>query len=63
MVMLGLRTRKGVDLGLLSDAERERCSALAARGLLDPQALDQGVVRVSDSGRLVADSAIRELLG
>lgn len=63
MVMLGLRTRKGVDLGLLSDAERERCSALAARGALDSAALAEGVARVSDHGRLLADQTVRELLG
>jgi oxygen-independent coproporphyrinogen-3 oxidase len=63
MVMLGLRTRKGVDIGLLSDAEQERCAALAARGALDSRALALGVARVSDHGRLLADQTVRELLG
>lgn len=62
-VMLGLRTRAGVALDSLTHAERGRCPDLAARGLLDTGALALGVVRVSDHGRLVADSVIRELLG
>lgn len=62
-VMLGLRTRTGISLGSLSEEERQRCTDLAARGVLDQAALDEGVVRVSDRGRLIADSAIRELLG
>ncbi len=62
-VMLGLRTRTGLDLNSLSGEERQRCGDLATRGLLDPEALAEGVVRVSEAGRLVADWAIRELLG
>ncbi len=62
-VMLGLRTRTGLDLGSLSEAEKNRCIELAARGVLDQAALANGIARVSDSGRLIADLAIREVLG
>lgn len=62
-VMLGLRTRKGFDLAVLTEAERNRCVGLAVRGVLDAEALDRGVVRVSNSGRLIADFATNEILG
>jgi putative oxygen-independent coproporphyrinogen III oxidase len=62
-VMLGLRTRTGLDLGSLSEVEKNRCIDLAARGVLDQAALAKGIARVSDNGRLIADLAIREVLG
>lgn len=62
-VMLGLRTRQGVPFDLLSEAERIRCRDLAVQGVLDMTGVESGVARVSQAGRLVADLAIREILG
>jgi len=63
-VMLGLRTRTGLPAQELSAAEAERVPALIERGVVEQvDGEPQGVVRITDQGRLVADSAVRELLG
>jgi len=47
----------------LNVQELPRAQTLVRHGLLDPNALENGVVRVTDSQRLLADRVIRELLG
>jgi len=63
MIMLGLRTRAGLTADCLTDSESERVSGLIGRGILDSAAWGAGVVRVTPQGRLLADLAVRELLG
>lgn len=59
-VMLAIRTVDGLDLGELSPTELERCTALLERGLLVRESGER--VRVTESGRLMADAVVRELL-
>ena len=63
MIMLGLRTRAGLTADCLTGSESERVPGLIGRGILDSSAWDAGVVRVTPRGRLLADLAVRELLG
>ena len=62
-VMLSLRTRVGLPREALSPPEWQRSKGLAERGLVDPVGLATGVVRLTDSGRLLADAVVREVLG
>lgn len=63
LVMLAMRTRQGLAASELTDSESARAQVLARSGLIDHQALDDGRVRISASGRLLADRVVRELLG
>jgi oxygen-independent coproporphyrinogen-3 oxidase len=60
-VMLGLRLREGLSLGLLSEAGRTRAAASVAQGLLDPVAHAVGRAVLTDRGRLLADAVVRDL--
>jgi len=60
-VMLGLRLREGLALGLLSDTGRTRAADAVTRGLLDPVAHTAGRAVLTDSGRLLADAVVRDL--
>jgi putative oxygen-independent coproporphyrinogen III oxidase len=62
-VMLGLRTRAGMPQSALTPLEWRRASELEARNLVDPAGLAVGVARLTDSGRLLADAVVREVLG
>ncbi len=62
-VMLALRTRAGLPVGELDTQELERAREFALQGVIDPVEFADGVVRVTDSERLLADRVIRELLG
>lgn len=62
-VMLALRTRSGLDIGELNSEEVNRAKALAGQGMIHAQGLEQGVIQITDAGRLFADRVIRELLG
>ena len=62
-VMLALRTRAGLPVGELDAEERVRAESFAIQGVIDPAEFANGVVRVTDSERLLADRVIRELLG
>jgi hypothetical protein len=55
--MLGIRLADGLAL-----ADPAPGARLAARGLLDGDALSRGVARLTLDGRLVADHVARELL-
>ncbi|MGV0745736.1 radical SAM family heme chaperone HemW [Mycolicibacterium sp. XJ870] len=59
-VMLRLRLRSGLACGDLTAAERARVPGLVADGLID--VLDERLV-LTDHGRLLADGAVRMLLG
>ena len=59
-VMLAIRTRSGLDVGELSPTELERTTSLIERGLLRSESGSR--VRVTESGRLLADAVVRELL-
>ncbi len=59
-VMLRLRLRDGLPVGVLSDAEQARAQAVIAGGLV---ALDADRLVLTDRGRLLADAAVRTLLG
>ncbi|MFC4628588.1 radical SAM family heme chaperone HemW [Promicromonospora alba] len=65
-VMLGVRLRDGLDLGVLSDAGRTAVAGLVARELLDGRAAlgaGGGPARaaLTRRGRLLADSVVRDL--
>jgi len=60
-VMLGLRLREGLPLGLLSEVGRSRAADSVARGLLDPAAHEAGRAVLTDRGRLLADAVVRDL--
>jgi oxygen-independent coproporphyrinogen-3 oxidase len=57
-VMLGVRLAEGL---ALRDGERATARELAARGLLDPAALEAGRAVLTLRGRLLADAVVREL--
>jgi oxygen-independent coproporphyrinogen-3 oxidase len=57
-VMLGVRLAEGLTL---RDSERATAGQLAARGLLDPAALDGGRAVLTLRGRLLADTVVRAL--
>ncbi|MFD6141686.1 radical SAM family heme chaperone HemW [Promicromonospora sp. NPDC060271] len=65
-VMLGVRLREGLDLGVLSDAGRTAVAGLVARELLDGRAAvgaGGGPARavLTRRGRLLADAVVRDL--
>jgi len=57
-VMLGLRLAEGVEAGVLTATERDRLPGFVAGGL----AHVGDRVRLTDSGRLLADAIVRDLL-
>lgn len=59
-ILLELRLREGLPRAVLTDAEAARVPDLVSRGWL--HAWDDRVA-VTDAGRLLADAAVRELLG
>lgn len=65
-VMLGVRLREGLDLGVLSDAGRTAVAGLVARELLDGRAAvgaggSPARAVLTRRGRLLADSVVRDL--
>jgi oxygen-independent coproporphyrinogen-3 oxidase len=71
-VMLGVRLREGLDLGVLTSAGRTAVAGLVARGLLDGRAAVggggghsvggvPGRAVLTRRGRLLADAVVREL--
>jgi oxygen-independent coproporphyrinogen-3 oxidase len=60
-VMLGVRLREGLDLGVLSDDGRRAVAGLVARGLLDGRAAVGGRAVLTLRGRLLADAVVREI--
>lgn len=61
-VMLGVRLAEGMPVSAIPASARITAAALVGRGLLDGEALLAGRVRLTDSGRLLADAVVRELL-
>jgi putative oxygen-independent coproporphyrinogen III oxidase len=59
-LLLRIRLRQGLPVGLLDDAERERAAAAVDDGLLTP---DGERLVLTDRGRLLADGVVRMLLG
>ena len=57
-IMLGLRLREGIDRSLLLDAAQPMVDSFIDRGLL----VDDGRLRVTKAGRLLADGIITDLL-
>nr|BFF21137.1 hypothetical protein GCM10025730_46580 [Promicromonospora thailandica] len=65
-VMLGVRLREGLDLGVLTPSGRTSVAGLVARGLLDgPAAVGAGDrparAVLTRRGRLLADAVVRDL--
>ena len=60
-VLLEVRLRDGLPIGLVNDADPV-VRDLAADGLVDPVALDSGRLVLTVSGRLLADLVLRRLL-
>jgi oxygen-independent coproporphyrinogen-3 oxidase len=62
-VLLGLRLAEGLDPAALTGTERARLAPLAARGLIAPRgATGQAPIRLTPSGRLLADRVVADLL-
>jgi coproporphyrinogen III oxidase-like Fe-S oxidoreductase len=59
-VLLRIRLRQGLPLGLLDAAEQERAAVAVDDGLLIP---DGERLVLTDRGRLLADGVVRMLLG
>lgn len=59
-VMLRLRMREGLALAVLDESERERAATAVRDGLLND---DGQRLVLTDRGRLLADAAVRSLLG
>ena len=62
-VMLGVRLAEGMPVSAIPVESRTAAAALVGRGLLDGEALLVGRIQLTDSGRLLADGVVRELLG
>ena len=60
-VLLGIRLVDGHPLDDLHDPDGSRRAALAARGLLDQAAYDDGRAALTLRGRLLADAVVRDL--
>jgi putative oxygen-independent coproporphyrinogen III oxidase len=60
-IMLRLRLREGLPLGLLSATGRERADDAVRNGLLELAAHSSGRAVLTDRGRLLADAVIRDL--
>lgn len=61
-VLLRVRLREGLPLGLLTDAGRRSASRAVVDGLADPAAYEQDRVVLTLRGRLLADAVVRDLL-
>jgi oxygen-independent coproporphyrinogen-3 oxidase len=62
-VMLGVRLAEGMPVAAIPVESRTAAAALVGRGLLDGEALLAGRIQLTDSGRLLADAVVRDLLG
>jgi putative oxygen-independent coproporphyrinogen III oxidase len=60
-VLLEVRLREGVDVGLIGETGRAVASELLTEGLIDGQLLDGGRLVLTLKGRLLADHVIRRL--
>ncbi|CAN5374568.1 radical SAM family heme chaperone HemW [soil metagenome] len=60
-IMLGLRTRTGIALDVLSDHGQQRADEAVTYGLLDRAAHADGRAALTMRGRLLADAVIRDL--
>jgi oxygen-independent coproporphyrinogen-3 oxidase len=61
-VMLAVRMRAGLPTDELTDAARGSLPQLASWGLVEPFAVGEGRVVLTQRGRLMADAVVRELL-
>jgi oxygen-independent coproporphyrinogen-3 oxidase len=61
-VMLGVRLRDGLAVELLPETARRSLTPLAGWGLIEPAAVTDGLVVLTQRGRLLADAVVRELL-
>jgi oxygen-independent coproporphyrinogen-3 oxidase len=62
-VMLGVRMREGLPFADLDDRALAGARQLATWGLVDPGALGEERIVLTQRGRLLADAVVRELLG
>ena len=60
--MLGVRLREGLPAYDLTQQARAALPQLTSWGLLDPGAVADGRVVLTQRGRLMADAVVRELL-
>jgi oxygen-independent coproporphyrinogen-3 oxidase len=61
-VLLGIRLAEGHPLADLDERGMAAADRLAAEGLLDPDALATGRLRLTRRGRLLADGVVARLL-
>ncbi len=60
-IMLGIRLSQGLPLTALSPNARQRVAAHIASGLVEPKLAFAGTLKLTRSGRLLADTVIRDL--
>lgn len=62
VVLLGIRVREGIPIGVLTETGRTAVAGLIADGLLDGARAISGRLVLTDRGRLLADNVVRSLL-
>jgi putative oxygen-independent coproporphyrinogen III oxidase len=60
-VLLGTRLKSGFPVEQLEETPRREADLLASEGLIEQDALDQGLIRLTLRGRLLADAVVRRL--
>ncbi|HVF18940.1 MAG TPA: coproporphyrinogen III oxidase, partial [Mycobacteriales bacterium] len=61
-ILLGIRLSSGHPVSDLRPDGLRAAASYAGRGLLEPDALDRGLLRLTRRGRLLADAVVRDLV-
>ncbi|WP_085529524.1 radical SAM family heme chaperone HemW [Kocuria massiliensis] len=61
-IMLAVRIREGLETHKVRPEGRDQTHWLAQQGLLEREALERGVIRLTRQGRLLGDAVVRDLL-
>lgn len=61
-ILLSVRMRAGISLGNLTSAQITKVAEYRRSGHVDPVAWEEGTLRLTPNGRLIADRIVRELV-